>query len=97
MSDDTIEKVATHPARQAGLRVRYSEAGRQRHQQRAMVEELFGIGKDLFPGFADLQWFQAGVRRVREHFRWVLCAFTLVLLRNLRHDEPFLGLKMVLD
>ncbi|MDQ4075372.1 MAG: hypothetical protein M3220_03905 [Chloroflexota bacterium] len=62
MRDDTIEKVATHPSRQQGLRAGYSKQGRQRHQQRSIVQELFGSAKAFFPGFADLRWLQTGIR-----------------------------------
>lgn len=97
MTRETAQQLATHPERQQGLLTRYSEEGKERHEQRTTIEEIFGICKDLMPNFTDLKWYQAGIRQVREHFRWTLFAFVTILARNKEHDESFLGIKMVVS
>lgn len=94
MTPEIAKKLATHPRRQQALLERYSDTGKERHKQRTIAEELFGILKTIMPGFTDLSWWQAGIRRVRHHFRWVFFAFVSVLARNLDHDEPMLAIKM---
>ena len=97
MSPQTAQQLATRPRRQQALLARYSPAGKERHKQRTIVEDLFGILKELMPAFTDLKWYQAGIRRVREHFRWLFLAFVAILCRNQAPDEPFLGIKMVVS
>lgn len=97
MTPETARQLASHQPRQQALLRRYSAKGKQRQAQRTIIEELFGILKELLPAFTDLKWYQAGIRRVREHFRWLFFAFVAILVRNHSHHEPFLGIKMVVS
>lgn len=97
MTPEIAARLADHPRRQQALYQRYQDDGRTRHKQRTMVEELFGMLKQLMPNFEDLQWFQAGIRRVRNHFRWLFCAFLAILARNVQQNDRFLAIKMVID
>ena len=97
MSPDVAQRIAKHPRRRQALLERYSTAGKERHRRRTIIEELFGVLKELMPGFTEFGWHQVGLQRLHHHFRWLFFAFVAILARNRLHQESLLAIKMTVQ